>query len=167
MGIFFNRPCDSIGKDASENVLFLWLPKISSEPCSEQAVKKEICIAETLSNGVAPKDLLSKEFFLMLILAAHFEFKSSNHSYTHYLLCCFSILTWLLFFQFRSQTLVSNQRKTAFQLGMLLDKAGTKWHLMSMKCPIQTLQNLQPKNLVIFLYSMFEIGFRQKFSGMP
>ena len=27
VGIFLNRPCDSIGKDASENTSFMWLPK--------------------------------------------------------------------------------------------------------------------------------------------
>ena len=42
MGIFLNSPCDSIGKDASENAYFMRLPKNLSEPLSEQAVKSLI-----------------------------------------------------------------------------------------------------------------------------
>ena len=40
----------------------------------------------------------------------------------------------LHFFQLRSQILIKG--KLLFNLAVLLDKAGTKWHLMSMKCPI-------------------------------
>ena len=40
----------------------------------------------------------------------------------------------LHFFQLRSQILIKG--KLLFNLAVLLDKAGTKWHLMSMKCPM-------------------------------